>query len=166
MNNVIFGIFNELRKVQSRLKFLYFNHFLHFFHFQNAFNNDDLVLYSASRLIESLQSSSSSGGGSKVDHTPQSLAEMLQQAGEKEVSAKGIHFLFINKLKLIFLNYFYLTCLNLTDEFIYREVVLVTDDLDLRLKALCFEVPVKKLTHFLKWAKVKDPKKKVEGEMK
>ncbi len=33
-------------------------------------------------------------------------------------------------------------------------MVLITDDLELRLKALCFEVPVKKLRQFLRWTKV------------
>lgn len=37
------------------------------------------------------------------------------------------------------------------DDLIYRDVILVTDDVNLRLKSLGHQVPVKKLTQFLKW---------------
>ncbi|KAI2802482.1 Smg-6, nonsense mediated mRNA decay factor [Blomia tropicalis] len=37
------------------------------------------------------------------------------------------------------------------DEYIYRNVVLITNDLNLRLKSLCFEVPVRKLKQFRQW---------------
>ncbi|OTF73802.1 hypothetical protein BLA29_006351 [Euroglyphus maynei] len=38
------------------------------------------------------------------------------------------------------------------DEFIYRDVILITDDMNLRIKSLGYDVPVKKFKQFRKWA--------------
>ena len=42
------------------------------------------------------------------------------------------------------------------DEFIYRDVILITDDMNLRIKSLGFDVPVKKFKQFRKWANTLD----------
>lgn len=39
------------------------------------------------------------------------------------------------------------------DELNYHDVIMITDDNNLRLKSLCFEVPVKRLKQFLRWTR-------------
>lgn len=59
-------------------------------------------------------------------------------------------------LIICFLLFFFLCLLCYSDEpnRIYRDVVLLTDDRNLRLKAHTYNVPVKDVPSFLKWCKV------------
>nr|XP_046919134.1 telomerase-binding protein EST1A-like [Dermatophagoides farinae] len=42
------------------------------------------------------------------------------------------------------------------DEFIHRNVILITDDMNLRIKSLGYDIPVKKFKQFRKWASTLD----------
>ena len=56
--------------------------------------------------------------------------------------------------KLMFLYLFNINFFIVESKSIFREVVLLTDDRNLRVKALGHNVPVKSLKHFIKWANI------------
>ena len=85
----------------------------------------------------------------KDDHknpTNEQMISQLKDAGES-VSDKGLSI-----LKYLFIPFYHIAFVSFDlDEYIYRNVVLITNDLNLRLKSLCFEVPVRKLKQFRQW---------------
>ena len=85
----------------------------------------------------------------KDDHknpTNEQMISQLKDAGES-VSDKGLSI-----LKYLFIPFHHIAFVSFDlDEYIYRNVVLITNDLNLRLKSLCFEVPVRKLKQFRQW---------------